>query len=132
MLPLEFVVIGTPVAGQGEAKRFWRNRVAHEARAAIDVDEFATTDLVAFRLAYFYIDEPAADLDNIVKPIQDALKGIVYDDDRQVRDLVASMRRKTDIDIIPSMAPSLVEGLRGQSDFVYVLVDRSAAVEVLR
>lgn len=83
------------------------------------------------RVAYFYVDAPAADLDNIVKPIQDAMKGIAYDDDIQVIDLIASMRPKDGSVLIP-MSAVLAAGFAANSDFVYVNVQRSSHVEAFK
>jgi len=133
VLPLEFVVFGTPMSSQAssDAKRFWRERVSGEASVAAAAIQWAPLDVVALRVAYFYVDAPAADLDNIVKPIQDALKGIAYDDDIQVIDLIASMRPKIGTDLI-RMSAVLAAGFAGNSDFVYITVHRSSVVEVLR
>ena len=83
------------------------------------------------RLAYFHVDAAAGDLDNIIKPIQDALKGIVYADDRQVIDLVASMRRKGSSNLRP-LTPLLASGFSGGSDFIHVVIDYSSRIEVFR
>jgi len=90
-----------------------------------------TVDSVVLRVAYFYVYAPAADLDNIVKPIQDALRGIAYVDDVQVIDLVASMRRKSNGERIV-VTTILASGFAGGSDFVHVAVDHSSAIEVFR
>lgn len=85
------------------------------------------------RIAYFHVDSAVGDLDNIVKPIQDALKGIAYADDSQVVDLVASMRRKGSTDLRPlTLTPLLADGFSGGSDFVHVVVDRSSRIEVFQ
>lgn len=133
MLPLEFVVFGTPVSAQGssESKRLWKQRVQAAAYAAVVNLPAPTFDPVVLRLAYFYVYAPAADLDNIVKPIQDSLKGITYMDDVQVIDLVASMRRKDENRGIV-MTAVLTDGFAGASDFVHVVVDRSSSMEVFR
>jgi hypothetical protein len=92
----------------------------------------SSTDEMTLRVAYFYVNEAAADLDNIVKPIQDALQGLVYDDDEQVVDLVASMRRKQ-VDESLELTATLARGFLGGSDFIYVSVDRSTTtIEVFR
>src|SRR5688572_19407725 len=98
--------MGTPVSAQGssDAKRLWQQRVtraANEARPEWSPPPFA--DLV-LRVAYFYVYAPAADLDNVVKPLQDALKGVAFEDDVQVVDLIASMRRKGVSDRVPMTA----------------------------
>jgi Holliday junction resolvase RusA-like endonuclease len=51
-------------------------------------------DDVALSITYYY-DGDTPDVDNIIKPIQDALIGIVYQDDSQV---VEARSSKTRID----------------------------------
>ena len=133
MLPLEFVVFGTPISAQGatEAKNSWKERVKVAAREAAEVDASAPVDLVVLRVAYFYVDAPAADLDNVIKPIQDALKGIAFGDDIQVVDLVGSMRPKAGNDVV-EMSSTLATGFAGNSDFVHVVVEYSSRIEVFR
>ena len=132
MAAIEFVVLGTPVSIQGSssAKRLWEQRVKEAASDAGDWMPSSFDGLV-LRVAYFYVDTPAADLDNIVKPLQDALKGVAFGDDIQVVDLTASMRRKGERDRVP-MAALLARAFEGGSDFVYVAVDLASAIEVFR
>lgn len=133
MRALEFVVMGTPVSAQGssDAKRLWQQRVAHSAEDARGDWSPSPFDDLVLRVAYFYVDAPAADLDNIVKPLQDALKGVAFDDDIQIVDLVASMRRKGVAERLP-MTAALAAAFGGGSDFIYVVVDRTNAIEVFR
>lgn len=87
-------------------------------------------DPVTLRVAYFYLFELTGDLDNLVKPIQDALERIVYLNDRQVVDLIVSARPKANYRI--DVSPTLAEGLSGDSDFIHVVVDHTSAFEVYR
>jgi crossover junction endodeoxyribonuclease RusA len=130
---LEFIVMGTPVSvhGSAEAKRFWQLRVTRAAEDARSGWSLSRFDELVLRVAYFYVYAPAADLDNIVKPLQDALKGIAFEDDIQVVDLIASMRRKGVADRVP-MTALLAAAFGGGSDFIYVAVDRADAIEVFR
>jgi len=130
---LEFVVMGTPVSlsGSTEAKRFWQQRVTRAAEYARKDWLPSPFDDMVLRVAYFYVYAPAADLDNIVKPLQDALKGVAFVDDIQVVDLIASMRRKGVSDRVP-MTALLANAFDGGSDFIYVAVDRAIAIEVFR
>jgi crossover junction endodeoxyribonuclease RusA len=129
---LEFVVIGTPVSSQGSSdnRRFWQQLVQQEGRKAATV-QLPVWTAVVLRLAYFHVDDPIADLDNIVKPVQDALKGIAYADDNQVIDLIASMRRKVFDTNIP-MTAALARGFDGESDFIHVVVDQSSRIEAFQ
>jgi crossover junction endodeoxyribonuclease RusA len=133
VLPLEFVVMGTPISaqGSGEAKRLWTKRIRSAADEVLNSADQLSNDNLVLRIAYFYMDAPAADLDNIVKPIQDALKGIAFADDVQVVDLIASMRPKAGNDRI-EMSANLSRGFAGHSDFVHVVVDYSSRIEVFR
>jgi len=117
--------------GSSDARQFWQKRVRQAGEDAARGLPASASDSLVLRIAYFYVDSTAGDLDNIVKPIQDALKGIAYVDDRQVVDLVASMRRKGFIDY-SSLSPTLASGFRGGSDFIYVAVDQSGEIEVFR
>ncbi len=133
MTAFEFVVIGTPVSvhGSAEAKRFWQQRVTRAAEEARGDWSPSPFDVLVLRIAYFYVYAPAADLDNIVKPLQDALKGVAFEDDIQVVDLIASMRRKGVADRVP-MTAQLATAFGGGSDFIFVAVDRADAIEVFR
>jgi hypothetical protein len=133
MAALEFVVMGTPVSMQGstDAKRFWQHRVNRAAKEARTDWSPSPFDELVLRVAYFYVDAPAADLDNIVKPLQDALKAVAFQDDVQVVDLIASMRQKAVSDRVP-MTALLANAFGGGSDFIYVAVDRAGAIEVFR
>src|SRR5258708_26441789 len=117
--------------GSSDAKRFWQQRVKRAAEDARRDWLLSPVDELVLRVAYFYVDAPAADLDNIVKPLQDALKGVAFDDDIQVVDLVASMRRKGERDRVP-MPALLASAFKGGSDFVYVAVDRASTIDVFR
>lgn len=133
-MPLvEFVVLGTPVSAQGspEAKRFWQQRVRAAAQAELAPLAVPSSDSVVLRVAYFYVYAPAADLDNIVKPIQDALTGVAYADDIQVVDLIASMRRKEVSYRVP-MTAVLAAAFEAGSDFVYIAIGLASDIEVFR
>jgi hypothetical protein len=63
------------------------------------------------------------DNDNLVKPIQDALNGLVYQDDRQITDTVV---RKTDIGgafVVRGASLVLLEAFSRGNRFVHVTVD---------
>lgn len=81
---VEFLVPGTPVSLQtrrAEAKTAWQARVRD---AWVSGGEPATEGRVAATLFYFPDEEMEGDIDNIVKPILDALGSHVYIDDHQV------------------------------------------------
>lgn len=86
--PLEFVVAGTPVSLQAkrrEALDEWKSRIVQASRTVLPEAHFATDDPLAITLYYFPASEMQGDVDNIVKPILDALERHIYVDDRQVQ-----------------------------------------------
>ena len=75
-------------------------------------------------IIYFY-DSVTLDVDNIPKPILDALKGLVYVDDEQVTDIVCRKRDlNTDVRI-ENPSRILSDGLAGAKQFLYIAVDEA-------
>ncbi len=72
-----------------------------------------------FTLVYFH-SEAQLDTDNIIKPVQDALKGITYSDDRQVTDVFAARRELTGRFGIATMTPRLAGAITMGQTFLYV------------
>lgn len=81
------------------------------------------THEVSVEVIYFY-DTTSPDVDNMVKPIQDALLGLIYEDDRQV---VHASGRKRNINKplrIRGISAVMARGFVSGDDFVYVKVTR--------
>ena len=80
-------------------------------------------------ITYFFQDA-APDVDNIPKPILDALTGIVYVDDEQVSDLLC---RKRDLDadlVIRNPSAELMGYLRDSRQVVHIQVNEARSLEV--
>jgi crossover junction endodeoxyribonuclease RusA len=85
--PLEFVVEGTAVSLQAKRRESidrWKSRIVEASRPVLPEGHFATEAQLAITLFYFPGAEMEGDLDNIVKPILDALSRHIYVDDRQI------------------------------------------------
>lgn len=86
-----FAVIGSPVSTQSSpnSKRQYKTKVAETAisnvSSAIKDDESIKIEIDWFSEGFH--NKP--DVDNIIKPIQDALKGIIFFDDNQVESVIA-------------------------------------------
>lgn len=77
---------------------------------------------VAIKITYYY-DTDAPDVDNIIKPILDAIIGVVYDDDSQV---IEATSRRRDINgpfRVRKMPQCLADSLVAGDDFIHVRVD---------
>jgi len=132
MLPVEFVVLGTPISQQARTAsvKLWQERIRLAAMAVWPEAEVPSSQRVSVRIGYFYL-ESAPDLDNILKPILDALKGIIVVDDELIDDIVASKRPKANFRAV-NVSPILAGALGGNSDFIHVIVDISRDIEVLK
>lgn len=121
--PVEFLVNGTPVSQQ--AKRTasleeWKQNVKDASRVALPDGHFATDRRVSITMFYFPDGPMQGDIDNIVKPILDALCKHVYVDDRQVdRIWVQKFERGRDV-VISSPSPVLAEALQGKTPLLYL------------
>lgn len=129
----DFVVYGTPISQQARRRirlSEWRDKVRGAAELRWPPEEQATQDFVKITVIYFY-DRVNFDVDNIVKPIQDSLEGLVYLNDTQVvearvlkRDLHGSYR-------IDMVTPVLARALTTGDEFVYVRIEVAQNLEEL-
>lgn len=85
-----FAVIGAPVSQQASAKSKQRYREMVAEAASSTVDTINSNQRVKIEIDWFSEgSQNKPDIDNIIKPIQDALKSIIYVDDNQVESIIA-------------------------------------------
>lgn len=133
MTPCEFVLPQRPVSQQARRRarlREWQQLVAGHARLAMEEPRALATEPVALRLLYLY-DEIAVDVDNILKPILDALIGIVLEDDAVVTDVEIRRRRRGTAFSLATVSPVLAAGLALGHEFVYVALSDAPPQDVL-
>lgn len=120
-----FAVIGAPVSQQSshKSKRQYQIKVAEAANKSV-ASPIRGDERIKIEIDWFsegFQNKP--DVDNIIKPIQDALKGILFVDDNQVESIVA--RRYDILTVIHFMSEPLclIEPLmNGQREYVFVRV----------
>jgi crossover junction endodeoxyribonuclease RusA len=129
MLPLEFVVVGTPISYQSHNKprlRAWQQSVRKAAEEMISQGALPVQTDCLLLAVYFFGASPALlDNDNFIKPIQDALIGLVYQDDRQVTDTII---RRTFIGgsfRIPNRSRLLIDAIDQENEFIYIRVEEA-------
>ena len=84
---------------------------------------------VMVTITYFFKGE-ALDVDNMPKPILDALNGTVYADDAQITDLVCRKRdRNRDLQF-QNPSPVLVETIGRSEQFLHITVTEARSLEV--
>lgn len=80
---------------------------------------------VFFSIGTFTWTGNPADSDNIIKPAQDALQGIVYANDRQVRDSLGFTRRTLRLVHLAPL-PELLAALGSAREFIHVAVSSAS------
>lgn len=133
LMKFEFIVDGPPVSQQTrrrERLRAWKLEVRREAEKYWTSEQKIATGAVMLQLTYFY-DSIAMDVDNIVKPIQDAIIGLVYIDDDQVTDVLVRKRYLLGNFQEKGLTTILEEGFARKNEFLYIVVTEAPDQEVL-
>ena len=134
-LPFEFVIEGTPVSYQTRNRaglREWRRRVRLVAEQYWPPGAPPATGSVMLTIIYFYDHaRRPLDVDNIPKPILDALKGIVFQDDDQVTDLVCRKRNVSGGLRVASSSDIMDRYLNIGVGFIYIAIEEAPNQEVI-
>ena len=128
-MQFEFLIPKRPVSSQTRHTsklQEWKKFVYGEASKTW-VGEPYLGD-VHLTLVYLYDSDPV-DTDNIIKPIQDALIGLVYKDDEQVTDVESHRRSIISIVDVALYPPLLLDGIISGSECVYVRILSAEALE---
>lgn len=133
MIQFEFIVDGPLVSQQTrrrERLKEWKRIVRQEAEQYWLPEQKTAIGLVMLQITYFY-DAVGMDVDNIVKPIQDALIGLAYVDDEQVTDVLVRKRNLSGNFKVEHMTPTLAEGFARGNEFMHILVTDAPDQEVI-
>jgi crossover junction endodeoxyribonuclease RusA len=125
LLPFEFIVEGIPVSHQTKnrpALKKWKTKVETEARKFWSPKDPPTSQSVELTITFFYEKEPL-DVDNMIKPIQDALNKLVYKDDKQITDVHGRKRDIRGNFILKDVSPILIEALIKGKEFIHVKIE---------
>ncbi len=127
MLPFELIVMASPVSHQSNDRallRVWRERVRAAAQQRWPEGQPPLDSQLKIIVVYFHNgNRSRLDNDNLLKPVQDALIGLVYQDDRQITDTAV---RKTALDgafFVRGMPVLLAEGFARSREFVYLRIE---------
>ena len=123
--PVEFLVSGTPVSSQAkrrEAVQEWQTRIRGASQTALPEGHFATEIPVAVTLYYFPAAAMQGDIDNIVKPILNALSRHLYVDDHQVQRLLVQKFEPNNIFAFASPSRVLSYALERMKPILYVRI----------
>jgi crossover junction endodeoxyribonuclease RusA len=129
-MEFEFLIPKRPVSAQTRKHNrlpAWKNYVRAEA-AKVWKAEPATGVSLHLTLVYLCDTDPV-DIDNIVKPIQDALIGVVYDDDVLITDVSAHRRRFSGLEVSPKYSDLLLQAILLGNECVYIKVQKAGLLE---
>jgi crossover junction endodeoxyribonuclease RusA len=129
MLLFEFVVDGPPVSQQTRRRdRYhdWKRRVREAAERYWPSGQPPFDGDLRLTIYYFF-EGAATDVDNVPKPIHDALVGLVFQDDVQITESVIRRRNLAGEFAVTSMTTVLADGLDSGREFIYVAVSRPPA-----
>ncbi len=126
MSHLEFTIDGPPVSYQTKDKsslNAWKNAVRAEAAKHWAARPPLIGKLKCTIYNFHEGENPSLDDDNMVKPIRDALNGLVYDDDSQIR-YSETIHICIDAPIKIRRASAILLAAYGKGDeFLYVRID---------
>lgn len=126
----DFLIPKRPVSLQTRNRanlQAWKNYVHAEA-ARTWLGEIYSGKDIQLTLIYLYDSDPV-DTDNIVKPIQDALIGLVYEDDSFVADVESHRRPLSGTFDLTRCPGALIQGIISGEECVYVRVVESQPLE---
>lgn len=131
--PVEFLVHGTPVslqAKRAESRAEWKARVKDASKIALPDTHFVSEERMAVTL-YYLPDQPMqGDIDNIVKPILDALCSHIYIDDAQVERVVVQKFEPGNALEFRMPTELMIKAMEGNKPVVYIRVSNKPLEEL--
>lgn len=122
----EFCVKGPPISLQGSSasRSKWKLRVRDAAVAQWPAGQLPYDQSLRVTIVYYY-EGDALDVDNMVKPILDALNDVIYVDDAQVTDCIAAKRNIDGAFRVRGVSPVLAAGFCWGEEFLHVKVENA-------
>lgn len=134
-LIVDFLLPRRPVSHQAKNslnKDAWRDYIFGRAMQAWPAKPLLNYPL-KFTMVYLSDDSKPGDINNFVKPVQDALCALIYADDSMILDVSAHMRLLSEPNSISGLPRKLAQALIEGEACVYVAIsDSSKLVEELK
>lgn len=128
-MEFEFLIPRRPVSLQTKNRanlQAWKTYVRSEAAKTWSGPPYSID--IELLLVYLYDTDPV-DTDNIIKPIQDALVGLVYDEDNLITDVQSHRRPLTGTFDLTKCPLLLIQGILSGNECVYVRVSVARTLE---
>ncbi|WP_406872787.1 RusA family crossover junction endodeoxyribonuclease [Aminobacter sp. P9b] len=126
--PIEFLVQGTPVSLQAKkaaSRDEWKERVKEASRTSVPNPHLASNDRMSVTLFYLPPERMQGDIDNIVKPILDALSRHIYIDDVQVERVVVQKFEPNNVYTFENPTTKFSEALDAERPVLYVKISNN-------
>ncbi len=126
--PIEFLVPGTPVSLQAkrpESRDEWKKRVKDASKTVIPDYHFASDERMSVTLFYLPDEPMQGDIDNIVKPILDALGQHIYIDDVQVERILVQRFGPGNVFSFQQPSDIFLTAIKGEKSVLYIRVSNS-------
>lgn len=124
VLPWDCVVLGIPRSVQASRASIerWKAQVQAVAAAAWPSGSPPLDHEAQIHVTYYHEGAPL-DVDNMLKPILDALCGIVYQDDKQLTDTHGHLRDLNAQYRVRGMTPAQANGFTSNGPFVHIRIE---------
>lgn len=125
VFPIQFIVQGAAVSSQAKGRRSiepWKERVKTASYEKLPEGHFASAEPMSVTIYCFPNGAMEGDIDNVIKPILDAMKTQVYLDDKQVERVVAQKFDEGRLFRFDNPSIELEAAINGQKPLVYVKV----------
>ena len=126
--PVELLIKATPISLGASARSIqrWRGLVRRTAQDRLQAGRWATVDPVTVAIFYFPPARMQGDIDNIAKPILDALGRLVFVDDNQVEMLLIAKFEPGRVFPFADPTEILAQAIGSERPCLYVRVDDQA------
>lgn len=127
-LIVDFLLPRRPVSHQTKhsvSREAWRDYVFGRAMQAWPAKPVMNYPL-KFTMVYLSDDPKPGDINNFVKPIQDALCGLIYADDSMILDVSAHMRLLSESNSITGLPQLLAKAIVNGESSVYIAISDSS------
>lgn len=119
MILFEYLIKKRPASVQSDGKTAWKEKLAKSFQQKWRSKSLITYP-VRFSIVYLCDKNCKTDVDNIIKPIQDALNKVVIQDDFQIIDVDAHRRLFSEPIDATKLPELLRQGLLRSDECVYV------------
>lgn len=99
----------------------WRAAIRQAAEQRWPVDDAPVEQEVSVEITHFFVGAPG-DVDNIIKPILDALNGLVFVDDSRVSDVVSRRRNIAGLYTVDLASTMLTDALSNGRELLHIRI----------